>query len=163
MDSSLVSQEAKKRCSRNQVNRTWNRQDTVIFQSFGMTRREWRELPNNERKAFRLAWMAQQEETDTIKPTWTPGYVYVLRHPRYADLCKVGETVSPTRRLMNYNSACPYKQYRYHFMCRCADTRFVAHSFYDRFHESRLHGEWYDCPPETAANELRQIREELCN
>ena len=88
MDSSLVSQEAKKRSSRKQVMRNWSRQDTVIFQDFGMNRRQWRELPSHERKAFRLAWMAQQEETDTIKPTRTPGYVYVLRHPRYADLAR---------------------------------------------------------------------------
>lgn len=163
MDSSLVSQEAKKRFFKNQENRKWNRQDTLIFQSFGMTRREWRELPVHERKTLRLAWVAQQEETDTIKPNRTPGYVYVLRHPRYADLCKVGETVAPTHRLTSYNSACPYKEYRYHYMCRFDDTREIAHEFYDRFFEHRLHGEWYDCTPEAAADAVRQIREELCN
>ena len=163
MDSSLVSQEAKKRFSKKQDSRNWSRQDTVIFQSFGMTRREWRDLPIHERKAFRLAWVAQQEDTDTIKPNWTPGYVYVLRHPRYADLCKVGETAKPTDRLRVYNCACPYKQYRYHYMCRFNDTRSVAHAFYDRFFEFRLHGEWYDCTPEAAAEVIRQMREELCN
>lgn len=163
MASSLVSPEAKKRSSRKQVGREYSRQNTLIFQSFGMTRREWRELPKHERKAFRLAWVAQQEEPDTIKPNRTPGYVYVLRHPRYADLSKVGETVRPTERLRVYNSACPYKEYRYHYMCRLDDTRQVAHSFYDRFFEFRLHGEWYDCTPEAAADAVRQIREELCN
>lgn len=163
MDSSLVSQEAKKRFSKNKRNRDYNRKDTVVFQSFGMNRREWRKLPSHERKAFRLAWVTQQEETDTIQPNRTPGYVYVLRHPRYADLCKVGETVKPTHRLTVYNSACPYKEYRYHYMCRFNDTREVAHAFYDRFFEFRLHGEWYDCTPEAAADAVRQIREELCN
>ena len=109
MDSSLVSQEAKKKSSRKQVGREWSRQDTLIFQTFGMTRREWRELPTHERKLSAWRGWLQQEEPDTIKPNRTPGYVYVLRHPRYADLSKVGETVRPTDRLRAYNNACPYK------------------------------------------------------
>ena len=75
----------------------------MIYQALGMTQAVWRNnLTPSQRKAFRVAWEAQQEEAQ-IEALKSPGYVYVLRHPRYAELCKVGETVNPVNRLRNYN------------------------------------------------------------
>lgn len=162
MDLQSAQQQALKRSSNNQKRRERGRRDTLIFQSLGMTQAQWRTLPQTERTAFRLAWVTEQEETQTC-PTKSPGYVYVLRHPRYADLCKVGETINPQRRLRHYNTSCPYKEYRFNYLFRTDYVREVIYPFYDSNHELRLHGEWFQLTPEEASVQLRTLKAELCS
>jgi len=163
MDSQSAKHQAKKRFSRNQGRRERHRRDTSIYQALGMTQAVWRNnLTPSQRKAFRVAWEAQQEEAQ-IEALKSPGYVYVLRHPRYAELCKVGETVNPVNRLSSYNCGDPFSAYRFHFIFFSEDTRTIVYRFYDQSHSVRLHGEWFDVTPEQASDNLRQIRDELCN
>lgn len=163
MDSSSVNQEKTRKSSERINKRKFNRKESLIWRTFGMNRVSWRSLPVTERKAFRVAWAAMQEETHTTKPSWTPGYVYVLRHPRYADLCKIGETINPANRLTQYNSSDPFAEFRYHYMIRVEDTRSLAFAFYDLYADLRLHGEWYDLHPNDAVKNLKRLRETLCS
>lgn len=46
-------------------------------------------------------------------------FVYVIVHPLFESYVKIGQTVNPQKRLISYNTGCPFRKYRYHFVKKC--------------------------------------------
>lgn len=89
---------------------------------------------------------ARQGAAPRRQQTGTAGYVYILTHPRFPGMAKVGRARSPVKRLRLYQAGCPERAYRMLWTLRVADYCDVELRLHKALATSarRLGGEWFD-------------------
>ncbi|TCR92596.1 T5orf172 domain-containing protein [Rhizobium sp. BK376] len=91
-------------------------------------------------------------------PTVKDDYLYVLTHPLYPNLCKIGKTFRPKERLSTYNTSDPYRRFTFAHVEPVFDKNLgekVVHGLLASFRIGRT--EWFRCHPDDAVRTLRSI------
>jgi hypothetical protein len=100
---------------------------------------------------------------------WTatsPATVYVIVHPDYEDLCKIGWAANPARRCADLSVAFPFEPPALHGSITCPN-RHVAEAVECNVHHAladcrtRPNGEWFLIPPDDAMAIIDDVRKEL--
>lgn len=71
------------------------------------------------------------------------GYIYLLKHPKFAGYVKIGKTVDVVDRLSQYNVGCPTKEYYVFLYFWCEDMNKAEKEMHSLFRNYRAQGEWF--------------------
>ncbi|MGV1762808.1 GIY-YIG nuclease family protein [Rhizobium rhizogenes] len=85
-------------------------------------------------------------------------YLYVLVHPLYPNLCKIGKTVRPKDRLRVFNTSDPYRRYTYAHVEEVYDSGLGEQALHRMLASYRLgKTEWFQIHPDDAIRTLRSL------
>lgn len=88
------------------------------------------------------------------------GYVYALAHPRMTGWFKVGKTTNPRRRIKQYQTGDPLREYRFVFLLKTESHHIEETELIERL--TRLgylpHGEWFEVPFCVLHREFAKVR-----
>lgn len=76
------------------------------------------------------------------------GFVYLLQHPKMYGI-KVGSTIDVDDRLRQYNTGCPFRDYRILGYVFSSDRGELEDLIHQKLAKHRLSGEWFDIPSTT--------------
>lgn len=72
------------------------------------------------------------------------GFIYVVSHPNYPNIYKIGRCLDIHERLIQYQVYCPFKHFKREFYIPVFDMRYTEQLIKDKFKEYNVSGEWYN-------------------
>ena len=99
------------------------------------------------------------EESDNKQIKLKPGFVYVMSHPLMSPWIKVGHTRNPDRRLSNYNTGCPKREYKLEGYEYFEDRKEVEKNIHSRLGDEGIqrNSEWFNCPSQYVLDILGEM------
>jgi len=90
------------------------------------------------------------------------GFKYVLEHPYYPGICKLGYSYNPRSRLSTYNVGCPYKLFSMPYISvYLEDAALAEATVQETLKEYHVSGEWYKVSRELAIKTIEDYVESL--
>ena len=86
------------------------------------------------------------------------GYVYVLTHPNWPNMCKVGRSIDPTGRLEQFQTGCPERAYAMYGTVHFEDAHHAEALIHEALGEYRQKGEWFQVLPSVALHLVLDLR-----
>lgn len=84
------------------------------------------------------------------------GWVYILTHPLFPGVIKVGKARNWRRRLISYQTGCPQRQYRFNAIFKVEDVDLAERIAHRRLRGFRIgDGEWFQLSADDAEGYLR--------
>ncbi len=85
-------------------------------------------------------------------------FLYVLVHPLYPNLCKIGHTCDPRQRLSTYNTSDPFRRYEFAHVESVYNRRLGEQAVHSLLASYRIgKTEWFQIHPEDAVRTLRTL------
>ena len=101
------------------------------------------------RRKLRKLYKASDRKQEQIDE----GFVYVIRNPAFKGWCKVGHSIEPTRRLSQYQTATPHRDFHlegFYYTPNRAETEKRVHGALELI-AYRAENEWFSVDPKIAA------------
>lgn len=139
--------------------REWQRRKQKNLAELGLTLDGYKALPPHVQKIIRSGGTPRgfsRTPPSVDEPRVENVFVYVLVHPAWPDVCKVGHTKDLKTRMNAYQTGCPDNMFRFHCTFAHSNWDFV-YEFYDAHRALRLHGEWFDLPAVKAQKAIREV------
>ena len=90
------------------------------------------------------------------------GFKYILEHPYYPGICKLGYSYNPRSRLSTYNVGCPYKLFSMPYISvYLEDAALAEATVQETLKEYHVSGEWYEVSRELAIKTIEDYVESL--
>ena len=90
------------------------------------------------------------------------GFPYILEHPYYPGIRKLGYSYNPRSRLSTYNVGCPYKLFSMPYIAVYLEDAALAEStVQETLKEYHVSGEWYEVSRELAIKTIEDYVESL--
>jgi len=90
------------------------------------------------------------------------GFPYILEHPYYPGIRKLGYSYNPRSRLSTYNVGCPYKLFSMPYIAVYLEDAALAEStVQETLKEYHVSGEWYKVSRELAIKTIEDYMESL--
>jgi len=138
----------------------WNLLDRVTKQASGLTIKEFWNLKKKDRDDLRaLVLKYYKIEYDQVRAS--KQWIYIITHPLFKGVCKIGITVNVGRRMFQYQVGCPAKAYRLEYAKEYDDVNDAIDRLYQHLDDRRLKGEWFEVEPPEAIALLAQLNENL--
>jgi len=144
---------------------TWNNAIRKLAENIAGGRKEYSALNKEERLSIRemakqlydfgrdVPTAAKAEETNR------QGFVYIIGHPSWPDLLKIGRAFNPESRLKGYQTGCPKRDYRLHYAVYFEDC-YVAERAIHAYHVKwRREGEWFYIDLDEAIHSIDKLKE----
>jgi len=101
-------------------------------------------------KSYQDAYLGEQTRMD--------GFVYVMTNPAWPNHVKIGRAFDPKSRLANFNTGCPYKDYKMQCTVFFEDAKRAeshVHSVLSYWRDDSK--EWFSVTPQQAEHEIRKL------
>lgn len=85
------------------------------------------------------------------------GFLYLITHPSWPGVVKIGCALNPESRLGNYQTGCPRRAYQIEHYVYVHYRRLAESHVHDRFAAHRLQGEWFAVTVAAARSYLNHI------
>jgi hypothetical protein len=90
------------------------------------------------------------------------GFPYILEHPYYPGIRKLGYSYNPRSRLSTYNVGCPYKLFSMPYIAvYLEDAALAEATVQETLKEYHVSGEWYEVSRELAIKTIEDYVESL--
>ena len=138
----------------------WNLLDRVTKQASGLTIKGFWNLKKKDRDDLRALVLKHYKiEYDQVRAS--KQWIYIITHPLFKGVCKIGISVNVGRRMFQYQVGCPAKAYRLEYAKEYEDVNDAIDRLYKHLDDRRLKGEWFEVEPPEAIALLAQLCENL--
>jgi hypothetical protein len=86
------------------------------------------------------------------------GYVYVISNPAWPGYVKIGCAAEPGKRLIQFNTGSPFRDYSLHDYVYNTDKRRAEAHLHDHLRAYRVDGEWFKLDVDEAVKQLTNVR-----
>lgn len=83
-------------------------------------------------------------------------FVYIISHPKFLGWVKLGRAVDPLDRIKQYQTGCPFREYKLEFFMKVKDQRFYEKYFEEHFEHKN---EWFKMEVDSAISILQLLFE----
>ena len=118
--------------------------------------------PPEHEKRLRQDGRTTESAIKARKANRTGGFDYVMEHPAWPDIRKIGWTYDPPSRLSDFNVCCPYKSFSFPYISvYLEDARLAESIVQEALKEYHVTGEWYRVSRELAIKTIEDYVESL--
>lgn len=100
---------------------------------------------------------------DFIQSQKKPGFVYVITNPAWPEWVKIGHSRNPARRLDNYQTGAPARDYELHGYVYFSDRYTAEHEIHERVRpiSYQSEGEWFMVDVGVAMDIVSEVSEDM--
>jgi len=118
--------------------------------------------PLEHEKRLRRDGRTTESAIKARKANRTDGFDYIMEHPAWPDIRKIGWTYDPPSRLSDFNVCCPYKSFSFPYISvYLEDARLAESIVQEALKEYHVTGEWYRVSRELAIKTIEDYVESL--
>ena len=118
--------------------------------------------PPEHEKRLRRDGKTTESAIKARKANRTDGFDYVMEHPAWPGIRKIGWTYDPPSRLSDFNVCCPYKSFSFPYISVYLENARLAESMVqEALKEYHVTGEWYRVSRELAIKTIEDYVESL--
>ena len=118
--------------------------------------------PPEHEKRLRKDGKTTESAIKARKANRTGGFDYIMEHPAWPDIRKIGWTYDPPSRLSDFNVCCPYKSFSFPYISVYLENARLAESVVqEALKEYHVTGEWYRVSRELAIKTIEDYVESL--
>jgi hypothetical protein len=126
--------------------------------------RAFYDMPTGERASVRQQAMELYEagrdfvSAANARQVRQDGFVYVIGHPRLLGV-KIGRAFDPESRLRSYQTGCPHREYKLHFVSKySSDCVALERQVHKALDTRRMDGEWFNVYVEEAIRAINAVQ-----